>query len=279
LPGRVEWLTFGRMKSFIKELAPGIALCGFLFGSASVAAPSGMADLERAMDEAAGEILEAELEVAGVGEGALEAAKDLTIREALDLAIEHAPEGSGIRSIERLEADHAGALYYAVYGETIVTRTVNELQADGGYAPEPRHRAVKVGVLVGQEGTVKKAVTEDKILRFRPRSEYAPPVPARREIRAAKAVREVNPVREVDGGESMRDGRVERFEIRVTEEGYQVDGEAIDGTALKELVSELPETRAILIRARADLSYRRMKETLAILSQAGLKNVQFATEQ
>jgi len=75
--------------------------------------------------------------------------------------------------------DDDGVADYAVYGETIVTRVVNELQADGGHAPEPKHRAVKAGVPVCGEGSVKNAVTEDERPRFRPGFEYGPPMPPR----------------------------------------------------------------------------------------------------
>lgn len=72
----------------------------------------------------------------------------LPILEALEIALNHVPEGKSVEAIylvrNQREADH----YLAIYGNEIVGYVVEEMGLDSKFAEKTKHRKVRVGVKV-----------------------------------------------------------------------------------------------------------------------------------
>ncbi|MEM7790703.1 MAG: hypothetical protein AAF546_04810 [Verrucomicrobiota bacterium] len=83
-----------------------------------------------------------------------EEAPSLSIKEALDLALDQLPEGKEITSIALQEYREDEVWYFAEYDEKVIPYESKEMNANGDFIPVTKFRKVKIGMKIGMDGNV-----------------------------------------------------------------------------------------------------------------------------
>lgn len=87
-----------------------------------------------------------------------EESPELTILEALKIALREIPEGKSVSSIEHVQIDETKSIYYAVYDEAITPYQRNELNADGEYVEVTKYRKENVAIEIASKDTYRIGV-------------------------------------------------------------------------------------------------------------------------
>lgn len=107
---------------------------------------------------------------------------ELSILEALQIALREIPDGKVVSSIEHVQIDETSSIYYAVYDEKIISYQRKELNAEGEYVEATKYRKEDVAVEIASKDTIRIGVLESERLRPRSSSGERRVIPKRRVI-------------------------------------------------------------------------------------------------